>query len=108
MNRNIVAEVSVVPLGTEKPGVSRYVAACIDIIDGRNDVRYQLTPMGTILEGSMDAVLNAVRLMHEVPFNRGAKRVVTTLKIDDRRDKKLSMKGKINSVMKSKSHAKET
>jgi uncharacterized protein (TIGR00106 family) len=108
VNRSVIAEVSVVPLGTEQPGVSQYVAACIDILDNRKDIRYQLTPMGTILEGTMDAVLDAVRQMHEVPFGRGAKRVVTTLKIDDRRDKKLTMKGKIDSVMKSRSHAKGT
>jgi uncharacterized protein YqgV (UPF0045/DUF77 family) len=36
--------------------------------------------------------------MHEVPFNSGAKRVTTSLKIDDRRDKKASMKQKISSV----------
>ncbi len=108
MNRNVVAEVSVVPLGTEQPGVSQYVAACIDILDKRDDVHYQLTPMGTILEGTLDAVFDAVRQMHEVPFQKGAKRVVTTLKIDDRRDKDLTMKGKVESVMKSRSHAKGT
>jgi len=106
MNRNVIAEVSVVPLGTEQTGVSRYVAACIDILDNRDDIRYQLTPMGTILEGTIDVVFDVVRQMHEVPFDKGAKRVVTTLKIDDRRDKKLTMKGKIDSVMKSRSRIK--
>jgi uncharacterized protein YqgV (UPF0045/DUF77 family) len=38
--------------------------------------------------------------MHEVPFGKGALRVVTTLKIDDRRDKVLSMEGKLTSVRK--------
>jgi uncharacterized protein YqgV (UPF0045/DUF77 family) len=36
--------------------------------------------------------------MHEVPFTHGAGRVYTTIKIDDRRDKKATMEGKIRSV----------
>jgi uncharacterized protein (TIGR00106 family) len=104
VKRNIVAEISVVPLGTESPGVSQYVAACIDTLEGRHDIRYQLTPMGTILEGTFDAVLNALKKMHEVPFKKGAQRVVTTLKIDDRRDKHLTMDGKMESVEKARSH----
>ena len=38
--------------------------------------------------------------MHEVPFAKGAMRVITTLKIDDRCDKKLTMKGKLDAVKK--------
>ena len=103
VKRNIVAEISVVPLGTEHPGVSQYVAACIASIKDRHDIRYQLTPMGTIMEGTMDAVLGALKNMHEVPFQKGAQRVMTTLKIDDRRDKHLTMKGKMESVIKARS-----
>jgi uncharacterized protein (TIGR00106 family) len=95
---NVVAEISVVPLGTGSPGVSRYVAACCELLEGRKDISCQLTPMGTIIEGQLDNVLDAVRQVHEVPFKLGASRVVTTLKIDDRRDKKLTMSGKLESV----------
>jgi uncharacterized protein (TIGR00106 family) len=56
--------------------------------------------MGTILEGSFDQVLEAVRQVHEVPFTLGALRVVTTLKIDERRDRKLTISGKLESVAK--------
>jgi len=35
-----------------------------------------------------------------VPFKKGALRVVTTLKIDDRCDIKLTMQGKVNRVRK--------
>ena len=59
--------------------------------------------MGTILEGSLDQVLEAVRQVHEVPFALGALRVVTTVKIDERRDKKLTMSGKLESVAKKRS-----
>lgn len=101
-NVNVVAEISVVPLGTGSAGVSEYVAACLDVLDREKGVMYRLTPMGTILQGSIDDVLAVARKMHEVPFKKGALRVVTTLKIDDRRDKKLSMEGKLKSVKKRK------
>ena len=65
MNRRVVAEVSVVPLGTGEPGLSSYVAACLDVLKNREDISYELTAMGTILEGPMDNVFEAVKQMHE-------------------------------------------
>lgn len=40
-------------------GLSAYVARILDVID-RSGVAYQLTPMGTILEGSFDEVMAVV------------------------------------------------
>jgi uncharacterized protein (TIGR00106 family) len=96
--RKVVAEISVVPLGTASASVSEYVAACMDVLAKNSGLKYRLTPMGTILEGPLDLVLKVTRAMHEVPFTKGAVRVVTTLKFDDRRDKALTMKGKLDSV----------
>ena len=98
-NRNIVAEISVVPLGTGSASVSRYVADCMGVL-AKSGIKYRLTPMGTILEGPLDRVLEVTRALHEVPFTKGAVRVITTLKIDDRCDKKLTMKGKLDAVKK--------
>lgn len=93
----VVIEVSVVPLGTGSPSVSQYVARCLEVLEN-GGATYQLTPMGTILEGELDQLLSLIRRMHEVPFGEGAVRVTTTIKIDDRRDKVLTMAGKIQSV----------
>jgi uncharacterized protein (TIGR00106 family) len=101
-NNKVVAEIVVVPLGTGSASVSEYVAACIDVLAKEKSISYRLTPMGTILEGTVDDILKVTRKMHEVPFLKGAVRVATTLKIDDRRDKKLSMEGKLKSVKKRK------
>ncbi len=100
MKGHVVAEISVVPLGTESTSLSQYVAACVKVLDGRKDVSYQLTPMGTVMEGPLDKVLEVARLLHEIPFAEGALRVMTTLKIDDRRDKAVTMAGKVGSVVK--------
>jgi uncharacterized protein YqgV (UPF0045/DUF77 family) len=51
------------------------------------------------VEGDLDALFAAAREMHEAGFGQGHPRVITTIKIDDRRDKYLTMKYKIQSVM---------
>jgi len=62
------------------------------------DLKTLLTPVGTILEGDLDVVLLAVRAAHEIPFNQGALRVGTSLRIDERQDKEISMESKVRSV----------
>ena len=54
--------------------------------------------MGTILEGDLDRILAVIREMHESPFQEGAVRVSTFVKIDDRRDKEHTIAGKMRSV----------
>ena len=95
-----VVEVTVIPLGTATPSLSRYVADCVKLLENAADVRYQLNPMGTVLEGDLDRILDLVRQMHEHPFSEGVQRVVTTVRIDDRRDKELTMSGKVTAVEK--------
>ena len=95
-----VCQVTVVPLGTGTPSLSSYVAGCQRILNDCRTLSYQLTPMATVIEGPLDDILEAVALMHQVPFQMGALRVSTTLVIDDRRDKELTMRGKLTSVEK--------
>ena len=93
-----VVEISVAPLGTGKPGVSEYVADCVEIV-ANSGLDYQLTPMGTIIEGNLDQIFPVLRRMVEGPFGRGAVRVSSLIKIDDRRDdRQHDMSGKIESV----------
>jgi uncharacterized protein (TIGR00106 family) len=93
-----IAEISVVPLGTKTPSVSKYVARAIKALQQEKDVKYEITPMGTIIEGDLDEILTVVRKMHEETFGEGVARVLTTVKIDDRRDKAQGMKEKVNSL----------
>jgi len=94
-----IAQVSVVPLGTGTTSVSAYVGEIIRWLDDHG-VKYQLTPMGTVLEGQVDEILSIVGRMHEIPFKQGAARVLTMMNIDDRRDIQASAKGKVEAVMK--------
>ena len=96
----VIAEVSVVPMGTKTPSASKYVAKAIKVLREEKGVKYQLTAMGTLLEGELDKVLEAAKKMHECLFDEDVKRVVSTIRLDERRDKMLTIDYKVESVMK--------
>lgn len=92
-----VVEVCLIPIGTKETSVSKYVAEAekILMVEG---VRYKLNPMGTVIEADADKALEVIRKMQESVFDKGADRVYSVIKMDDRRDKKSSMEQKIKSV----------
>jgi len=93
-----IVEVSIVPLGLSTTSLSEQVAAVLDPLK-RSGLHYTLTAMGTIIEGDLTEVMKCVVKMHELPFQRGIKRVYTTVKIDDRRDKQITIEGKVRAVL---------
>src|SRR4051794_37385861 len=95
---HVIAEVTFSPLGTGTPSVSRYVSAALTELKNHPEVRYQLNPMGTVLEGERRAVIDAVEAMNEAIFAPGAMRVATTLKIDERADAPTPMEHKVDVV----------
>ena len=95
-----IAEVSVIPLGTKTASVSQYVARAVRALEREKDIKYETTAMGTIIEGDLYRILAVVKKMHEGTFGEGITRVLTTVKIDDRRDKAQSMKAKLDSLKK--------
>lgn len=102
-----IAEFSVVPLGTGHTSLSLYVAECQRLVQA-SGLTYQLTPMGTIVEGDMSDILRLLAQVHEAPFNAGAQRVYTSVKIDDRRDTQASMAQKLQSVAQRMSDAEQS
>jgi len=95
-----IAEVTVVPIGTGTPSLSEYVAGAIKVLEQEKSVKYKLTGMGTILEGDLTDILATVRKMHESVFGPQIQRVVTTIRINDRRDREASVQRKVQSVTK--------
>lgn len=93
-----IAEVTVVPLGTATPSLSQYVARAVQILRSEPGIKYELTAMGTIIEGDVERLLNLVGRMHQSAFAAGVMRVSTTVRIDDRRDKPLTISGKVEAV----------
>ncbi len=92
-----IMQIKILPLGTGSTSTSRWVAGAIRVIE-ESGMKYQLTPMATIVEGELGELFALARRIHEVPFDAGAQRVVTHIEIDDRRDKPSSMEQKVRSV----------
>ncbi|MDO9096809.1 MAG: MTH1187 family thiamine-binding protein [Candidatus Methanoperedens sp.] len=94
----ITAELEIVALGTGDTGMSKHIAEAVKAID-KLGIKYQLTPMGTVLEvNSIDEAFRAVKAAHDALVKNGVKRVVTHLTIDDRRDAPKGMTDKIEAV----------
>ena len=94
-----IMEIAIVPVGTKTASVSKYIASSIEILKKEKSIKYKLTSMGTIIEAdSVERLLGIATKMHNRVLNHRVKRVVTTVKIDDRKDKKLTMAKKIKSV----------
>lgn len=98
MSNHVIVEITVVPLGTDSTSLSAYVAGVEKVLEKYKNLKTMLTPMSTILEGDLEEILAAAREMHESPFSKGAKRVSTRINIDDRRDKVITMEGKMAAV----------
>src|SRR3990170_73014 len=85
----VVAEISVEPIGTGSPGIADFVTACVELLENQRDVKFEVTAMGTILEGERKTVLTLLDQMHEKCLQMGAPRVLTELRMDERVDKPL-------------------
>ncbi len=96
-----IVDITIIPIGTEGPSVSNYVAEIHKVLETYQDrVNYKLTPMSTIIEGELSVLFEVIQALHEVPFTKGIKRVATNIRIDDRRDKLATMSEKLSSVEK--------
>ena len=97
----IHAEISIYPMATRTTSASFYIAKAIESIQGIENLRHQIGPMGTILESdSMDVINSASNKMMETVHNLGIARVEVVIKIDSRRDKHVKMEEKLESIKK--------
>lgn len=92
----VIAEVAVDPIGTCSTSVGDIVAAVV--VELRKlGFKVMVGPMGTSIElRSLDDVGQVVKVVHEAAYRMGAKRIVSTIRIDDRRDKEETMEYKIS------------
>src|SRR5512137_2852747 len=90
-----IAEFSIAPTGKDE-SVSRYVARCLDLVD-RSGLAYKLNPMGTVVEGPFDEVLDLIARCHKA-VTRDCDRVSTIIKIDDRKGAKNQIESKVDKV----------
>ncbi len=76
--------------------VSKYVARCLDLVD-RSGLAYRLNPMGTVVEGTFDEVMDLIARCHKA-VARDCERVSTIIKIDDRKGARRQIEEKVAKV----------
>jgi uncharacterized protein (TIGR00106 family) len=96
---SVVVELNIIPLG-KMVSTSKLLAPALKELE-RKGVKCEITPMCTIFESdNIEEAFELVRAAHEAVFKANVKRVVTTVKVDDRRDVKKSMEEKVESLKK--------
>jgi uncharacterized protein (TIGR00106 family) len=85
----MLAQVSITPVGTGEE-TKELIAKTLKIIE-KSELDYQLTSMGTIIEGEWDEVIFLIKKCHD-EIKNFADRVVTNIVIDDRKDMKNRLK----------------
>ncbi len=91
----MIVEFSILPVGVG-PSLSKHVAKALDIVD-ESGLKYQFTPMGTIMEGEYEEIMHTIKKCHNAVLE-DCDRVLTTIKIDDRKEAKGEIGKKITSV----------
>jgi uncharacterized protein (TIGR00106 family) len=91
----MIVELSIIPVGLGV-SISPELAKIIKIID-QSGVSYKVDPMGTVLEGEWDQVMDLVKTCHHEVFKE-AERVYTVITIDDRKGKTDRIHGKVASL----------
>lgn len=93
----MIVEISVVPIGVGE-SLSKFVAEVIKIIED-SGYKYQLTPMGTIVEiENFEELGRLLDRINEDLVIKGVPRIYTVIKADHR-VKATSMEHKVESVM---------
>jgi uncharacterized protein (TIGR00106 family) len=95
-----VAEIFITPLGTSDSTIREYIRALLPLVRA-SGLKYELTAMGTQVEGTVDEILALTKALHDATFNAhlGTDRVVTHLRLDERRGEPLSLEGKVRGAL---------
>lgn len=93
----IISQLSIAPVGKDV-SLSKYVKKVISVLNESN-IKFETNDMATVIETEyLETLFNVVEKAHKAVIESGAQRVITELKIDDRRDKNVTMGTKIKSL----------
>ena len=70
-----IAEITVIPIGTPSPSIGDWIAEAVKVLEKEN-VKYEVSPVGTLLEGKNADIFRIAAKMHSASFKKGIKRVV--------------------------------
>lgn len=93
----MLIEFSIVPVGSGS-SIGDRLAEVMKIVDS-SGLPYKVNPMGTVVEGKWEDLFRLVKRCHSTVL-RNEERVITTISIDDRKDKPNRIEGKVKSVEK--------
>jgi len=93
----MLAEFSIVPIGAGA-STSSEVAKVLKLVD-ESGLSYRLNPMGTVVEGEWPEVMGLIERCHALVMS-DVQRVITTIKIDDRKGYADRITKKVESVEK--------
>lgn len=100
----VLVELALDPIGTDTTSESDFIVAAERIlkqsVSSGSALQYQIGPMSTTIEGELYQVLSIVGQMHEAAFAEGAKRVISSVRIDDRRDREPSISHHVDVIEK--------
>jgi len=96
-NGDVIADLSVVPLGTGTPSVSKEVAQ-VERILVRFPVRTNIHPNGTNIEGKWDDISAAIKAIHTEMHEAGLVRIYCNMRWGSRTDKPQTMESKVTKV----------
>jgi len=93
----VLAQLSVYPIG-EGVSLGRFVKKGVKIIE-ESGYTFQVGGMSTSIEvPDLQELFDLVTKIRQAQLDEGAQRVIIELKVDDRRDKQATLRGKIDSV----------
>jgi len=99
----LVAEFSIHPIGMGT-SVGRYVKAAVRAMSRIPGLTVDVTAMSSVLEAeSIGIILEAVEVSHHALRSIGAKRISSSLRIDERLDKRRTMSDKVRGLKRSTS-----
>ena len=79
--------------------LSNYVKQAVKAINNFSGIRVIHHPMGTVIEANdLETILEVVKQAHNAIVNTGAERILTQIRIDDRRDKVRKMEDKVEAI----------
>lgn len=86
-----LVDIAVEPIGTGSTSISKYVKLALEILKSKGIKFYPAPSMTTIELDDITQLGYLIKEIDDALAKEGVKRIVTILKIDDRRDKESSI-----------------
>ncbi|MDF2503644.1 MTH1187 family thiamine-binding protein [Clostridium sp.] len=82
----VIADIAVMPLvpTASEEELYKQVDAAIDYIK-KSGLKYEIGAMSTTVEGEYDEVFDLIKKVHRIPFEVGSERVITMVRIDEKK-----------------------